>query len=393
MASVFATSQSRYWIASIRYWQPDHSRPRGGGWKQTTQSTKIPKEEPKEIAQAIADEYERTARKAQQAPDKKQFFENALARILELANVSPHKDETWSNWTDQWLAEQRGTASTVEKYRAGLSRLTEHLGERAKLSMRGLVHADLDGWYRAMVKDGLSVSTANQHFKTVRWCLERAKLHDLLDKNPAELVRMDESASHTKKPFSAAEVKKIFNHIAKHEHPEWRTACLFGLYYGLRIQDACGRAAEEISTAGRMQVITFVPMKKRRKGKPISLPLVGQLTGLRPGNGLITPYLAGMSNPSKVFSRILEDAGVQVSKSKGKGDGRDLADKTFHSWRHTTNTMLAAKGVDVRLRQLISDHESASMNARYTHPDLVAIQGALAPLAALVISDGAPARS
>jgi integrase len=78
-----------------------------------------------------------------------------------------------------------------------------------------------------------------------------------------------------------------------------------------------------------------------------------------------------------VFARILVAAGIVRKIRKGKGEGRDTADKSFHSWRHTCNTMLANTGADIRLRQLISDHETAAMNNRYTHPQISAMADAI----------------
>lgn len=382
MASVFTSKLSPYWIASIRFWVPDHSNPRGGRWKQTTQSTKILTSESKDVALAVAERFEESVREAPRSSNKKLFFESALLRILDAANVSMHKESSWKAFSAQWLSEQNGTESTKEKYKAGLDRLNAHLGDKATGSIREITHSDLDGWYKSMLEDGLAVATANQHFKVARWCLERAVLHELLEKNPAGLVKTKKEVSHGKKPFEPGEITKIMLHIEKKEKiKEWRVACLFGLYCGLRIHDAINRRREEISKVGKMLVITFTPQKKKGRGKPVTLPLVGELAKLKPGKGAITPQLSKLYNPSKVFARVLKDAGIKVKKIEASGDsGRDLSDKTFHSWRHTCNTMLAANGVDVRLRQLISDHESAAMNARYTHPDLQAMATAMAGL-------------
>lgn len=380
MASLRTSKKSRYWLACYRYWQPDATHPKGGQWRQSTQSTKVLLSEPKASALEAAKEIEQSARKALKATNHKAFFESALLRILDAVKVSPHRESSWANWSEQWLREQSGTASTVEKYAAGINRFSIYLEAKAKESLRVLEHCDLYGWYAAMKKEGLSVSTCNQHFKVVRWTLERARMHELIERNPCELVRLEEAAAHERKPFTADDIKSILGHIQKHENREWRTACLFGLYCGLRLQDAVSRRFDEIHEEGKMRVLRFVPQKKRRKGKGIALPLVGELAKLN-GEGLITPRLAEMRNPSKVFARILRDAGVKVNTTEGQGVGRDLSDKTFHSWRHTVNTMLANNGVDVRLRQLVSDHDSQGINARYTHPDLEAMAKALEPLA------------
>jgi integrase len=127
-----------------------------------------------------------------------------------------------------------------------------------------------------------------------------------------------------------------------------------------------------------------VPEKKSRKGVVVAVPLMGELTGLS-GKGLITPNLAAMtaSVASRNFIRLLDKAGVQRVISEKTGKGRSQSDKTFHSWRHTTNSMLVDAGVDQRVRQLICDHDSTKVSNVYTHASIETMAKALAPLTTL----------
>lgn len=353
-------------------------------------STKIPLDQPKSVARSVANEIERTSNEAYSesaAADPRQFFERALGRLLSAANAETVKTVAWKDWAEQWYSEQAGAEKTLDKYRGALDRFTAFLGARARASLRTITHEDCQGFYKGMVREGLSLATCGQLFKIIRWAFQRAQLHGHIDRNPASLVKMEEGAAYPKKPFTQEEVGKILAHIEAHEEDEWRIACLFGLFYGLRLKDAINRSFEEIHDENGIRVLRFVPKKKARKGREISLPLVGELAGLK-GQGRITPKLSRMSNPSKVFTRILKDAKIKVVMKKGTGEGRNQTDKSFHSWRHTVNSMLANNGVDVRLRQLISDHESQKMNAIYTHPDLEAIKTALGPIVKSVQPSG-----
>jgi integrase len=114
------------------------------------------------------------------------------------------------------------------------------------------------------------------------------------------------------------------------------------------------------------------------------VPLVGELNKLR-GRGKITPTLDAMSITvaSRHFSRLLDAAGIQRVKTKKKGEGRGITDKTFHSWRHTTNSMLVDAGVDQRVRQLICDHDSTKVSNNYTHASIETMAKALESLATL----------
>lgn len=383
MASVHRNSSSPYWTASVRIWIPHAEHPKGGFWRRSRRSTRILLTEKKSRAKAVAEEMERTENAARDATDIRSFFEQSVSRMLSAAGVVNSRFVTWSQWSQQWLSEQRGSSKTLDKYGSTLARFAAHLGARASDPLRTITHADCTSFYSDTEKSGLSPTTCTQLFKIIRWCLHRAQLHGHIERNPAALVHTDNTSSFVRKAFSVQEIRKIFEHIDNHEWREWRIACLFGLLYGLRLRDALNRKFEEISSEDRMRVIRFVPMKKQRRGKEIVLPLIGELASLN-GRGLITPHLSSMSNPSKVFSRILRDTGIKISVLIGTGKGRNQADKSFHSWRHTTNTILSNQGVDVRLRQLISDHESEAMNARYTHPALESMASALVPIASIL---------
>ena len=155
---------------------------------------------------------------------------------------------------------------------------------------------------------------------------------------------------------------------------------MFGLFYGMRIGDATRRRFDEIQDG----VLHFVPEKKSRKARVVSVPLMGDLASLR-GKGLITPTLAAMSASvaSRNFIRLLDKAGVERTISGKTGKGRRQTDKSFHSWRHTTNSILVDAGVDQRVRQLICDHDSTKVSNNYTHASIQTMAKAIEPLANL----------
>lgn len=62
---------------------------------------------------------------------------------------------------------------------------------------------------------------------------------------------------------------------------------------------------------------------------------------------------------------------------EGEGAGRATKNKSFHSWRHTINSRLVDAGVDMRVRQLICDHEYATVSAGYTHASLKTMADAI----------------
>jgi site-specific recombinase XerD len=337
-------------------------------------STRLPhKTTAKRVAKAVADEMERAGRETRQ-PDviDEHWAQSRIEAMLRLANVaSPRKSVSWSAAAAGWLEAKSAKPRSLEKYRTDIAHFTRWLGVRAGHDLRGITADDIADFRRSLAESGLAESTVVFTIKAVRSVLRRAVLLRQIDANPAELVSLQRTNGGTsRKTFARDEISAI---LAAAE-PEWRTACLFGFYYGMRIGDATRRRHEEIQDS----VLHFVPEKKSRKGVVVSVPLMGELTGLT-GKGLITPALASMtaSVASRNFIRLLDKAGVTRTISKQTGKGRRQTDKSFHSWRHTTNSLLVDAGVDQRVRQLICDHDSTKVSNNYTHASIETMSKAI----------------
>jgi len=373
MASVRKSSLSPFWLADLRIWKAVPGHPRGGYDCKTTKSTKLPATESKEHAQRLADEMERVGERPKGKPDRA-TFERLVDSLMRAAGVDvPKKETTWRAFSDTFLDESDAGTSTLTKYRGEVDQFTDFLGARSSHDLRDITHGDISAFYRGIVDSGRSANTARNTTKTVRAVLQRASLLGFIDSNPAALVRLKSAGeSSTREPFTRAEVGKILK-VAKGEE---RTAILFGLTFGLRAGDACRRAFGEITTLDGIRVISFVPEKKSRGGKKITLPLVGELKKLK-GKGLITPALAHNQHPGRFFNGIMAKAGIDRKTATGTGKGRATSAKSFHSLRHTISSWLMDTGADQRMRQLVCDHDDPKQNARYTHGSIRAMSAAI----------------
>ena len=367
MASVITVPKSPFWLARMRIWVTSPEYPRGGFWRTTMRSTRLPhKTTPKRAAKAVADEMERTGREARQpeAIDE-HWAQSRIEAMLRLANVAnPRKKTSWNVAAAGWLAAKAAKPRSMEKYRTDLAHFTRWMGVRAGHDVRGITPEDIVEFRQSLTDSGLAESTVVFTIKAVRSVLKRAVLLRQLDQNPADLLTLHRTDGASKrKAFTTAEIEAI---LAAADD-EWRTACLFGLHFGMRIGDATHRRYDEIQDG----VLHFVPEKKSRKAKTVSVPLLGELTNLR-GTGLITPRLSKLSASvaSRHFIRLLDDAGVARSVSAKKGKGRGMSDKSFHSWRHTINSLMLDAGVDQRVRQLVCDHDSTKVSNNYTHASI-----------------------
>ena len=333
---------------------------------------------PRRTAKRYADELERIGRELRDHIPDEVWMKASVAALMRAAGVKGStRRTTWEKAAQGYLGAKTAKPRSVASYRSHIQHFTDFLGQRYRHDLKSITPDDISEFYHGLLKRGLSARSAQQITKTVRAVFHRALHLREIEANPAALFRMSEDASPSgRKPFTQADIAAI---LAKAD-AEWRIACLFGLFYGMRLGDAIHRSYDEIEGG----TLRFMPEKKSRRGKVVAVPLVGELKKLK-GRGKITPTLDAMSITvaSRHFSRLLDAAGIQRVTTKKKGEGRGITDKTFHSWRHTTNSLLVDAGVDQRVRQLICDHDSTRVSNNYTHASLETMSKALNPLAAL----------
>jgi site-specific recombinase XerD len=367
MASLTTLPNSPFWLARMRVWVVAPEHPFGGFYRQTCRSTKLAKTSARRTAQRVADEMEQTARELRTATPDAAWFAARLESLMRSAGVSSaRRKTTWTAAAAGWLAAKDVRPRSIERYESDIEHFRRFLGVRAGHDLQAVTPEDVSAFYHGLQADGLSANSARAVTKTVRSVLERAHVLRLIPSNPAKLLRMAAGPDSSRQPFTRKEVSALLAWLDKEKLPEWRTACLFGLYFGLRVQDAVSRSFEEIRDIDGLRVIAFVPMKKTRRGRTIMLPLVGELADLR-GNGFITPKLAKRRHlASKDFSALLERSPIERDLAR-RGGRRMIAAKSFHSFRHTAASWMVDAGVDQRVRQMVCDHENAKVAAGYTH--------------------------
>ena len=76
------------------------------------------------------------------------------------------------------------------------------------------------------------------------------------------------------------------------------------------------------------------------------------------------------------FAAIMEKARIEGKRTQA-GGGRTLSSLSFHSLRHSFNSAMANAGVSSELRQKLTGHASAKMNAQYTHHELEELRAAV----------------
>jgi integrase len=167
---------------------------------------------------------------------------------------------------------------------------------------------------------------------------------------------------------------------------DWRTLILLGFYSGGRLGDLARLRWNAVDLVER--TLSFTQRKTDTKVKiPIHPQLHEALLALPAPDRSDAPLLptlydkpgTGRSGLSMTFRKIMTEAGIDggIAREKKGARGRNVSRLSFHSLRHSFNSVLANAGVPVEVRQLLTGHSSADMNAVYTHHEFGRVQAAI----------------
>ena len=403
MASVHKRSISKYWYASLRV--PMKVDPQTGRvleWKQTTKSTgqtergkaeraaQKMEEEMRKHAGAGSERSERLFGVLQKAADYavKDRLSEPLARQLmaEIYAESAGRElecYTVQGWLDEWVKrkEPKVSRSTMYLYKVAAKSFVEWLGERSTQRLELIRREDLIKFLEDAHKEGRSAKTANQYKKALGIAFRQATQSGLLLANPADgIENLPEEDSVDREPFSEREIAALVT-AAQHD-PEWRTVILIGAYTGLRLSNCTRMRWSDVNLEkGEIQI---QPVKQRRAVKrkkilriPLHNTLATALSTIPVSDDPVSflfPRLsqvsvAGRKGLTSEFKEIMKKAGIdrKVVRSRDQGHRREVAQKSFHSLRHASNSMMAEAGVSQELRREILGHTSDAMNDIYTH--------------------------
>ncbi len=376
-ASIRRHPNSQFWQA--QFWLYDAA---AGRWRRTMKSTKCSESK---AAQKVADEFQAFAFRA--APDRgtvRLTREDVLDVINDILKVAGHRpvveSRQWDEYSQEWLGLQKAriAARSLESYEGHVRMFTRWLAEEKTTALNVMGGDTFQDWYFDMIDEGRKPATVNNAVKTLQAIFDRARAEGFCPRNPAELVLRQYGTADIRQPFTPEDIAQILGHLRRTKQTDWLTVALLGICTGQRLQD-CANARWDQFAAATKKTPRLWHLTQGKGGKQVHIPIVEPLEShlaslqMRPGAPL-APSLAGLPTGgreqlSAQFSAILDAAGiVRHKREKAEGSkGQSFTDKTFHSFRHTTNTLLAEAGVPYEVRKDITGHSSAAMNERYTH--------------------------
>ncbi len=384
MATTYKRAESPFYFCSFR--APD------GRWlKKSTKQTD------KRKALEICLEWEKTSIAAKEKTLTTSQVRRVFNEMLAYAGDEPLEVFSIKDWCNEWIAikEKSHTANTGERYKKPILDFLEHLGPRCDLPLRSLTPKDIRTFRDSQREAGRAAVTTNFSHKTIASCLEAACRQGYIDKNPSQATGYLQTHREKieKGIFTADEVRAI---LAAVPSQDWYGVILLAYFTGLRLGDCL--SLEWINVDFQARAIRITPKKTARLGKSLTIPLHPNLEAFllkhpTAGNSNNTPVFPSLSKlsiggnrgASRVFQSIVQRAGVSnatLRESAGEV-GRQVKEKSFHSFRHGFVSALETAGADPAVRQRLAGHSSESQNLHYTHPEFRTMQAAIAQLPAL----------
>lgn len=367
------------------YWYCAYTMPNG---KRCFKSTK---EKNRDKAAEFCRTLERASRDAKNGSLTETRARELISEIVKHASGAPLKSYSAEEWFRHWLKgkEASRSAGTLLKYRHTIDSFIEILGDRAKSNIEHVTPRDVQRFIDGHVAGGKQPSTCNLELKNLRIPFNAARRQGLLVHNPAEAVEpFATKGGSVKRPFDFEQMAALVEAAAG----DWRGAILLAYYTGARLQDVANMRWESVDLES--QLISF---RAGKTDRCIAIPMHDALheflietAAPDSSKAFLFPSLAnrragGKSGLSMAFKRIMERARVSgevARKAKGQ-HGRIVNSLSFHSLRHSFNSIMANAGVSQEIRQKLTGHASPEMNKRYTHHELEPLRAAIGSIPAV----------
>ncbi len=335
----------------------------------------------------MADEWEALEKLAGEKRLTESQCRKVIAQMYERTVGEPLHFKTAREYLTEWVESKKNETELRAwlKYDQIVTDFLAHIGVKADRLLREITPADIRSYRDALKRKGLAAPTVNHAVKILRMPFKAAHDAGYIDINPntKNTVRpvKDEARNVEKDVFTGEQLSEL---VKAAPSEDWTGAILCGYYTGLRLRDIADLQWSAVDLEGRIIKVTT-----RKTGKTVTVPihlqfaawLNKQTRGI--GKAPVFPTLAGKAGGGKsglsmAFRRIMERAKIKGRLLReANGVGRSQSSLSFHSLRHGFVSPMANAGVAQELRQKLTGHASAEMNAQYTHHELESLRAAV----------------
>jgi len=367
------TGRSPYWYAVYR----DET---GRRLKKTTKLTS------KSKALEMAHVLQKAAKEARQQRLTEARARDLLSEILQGVNGEGLRTFTLAEWLNHFVKQKQKSRAdkTALRHEQVMNECVAFLGSRARLNIATITSKDIADWRDSRESRGLSPATLNGDITVLSAAFNAALRQGHISVNPCLAIEpVKDKAGVRKGTFTLGQITAL----GKTASGDWRGLILTAFYTGQRLGDCANLRWDQIDLASK--IIRFQPGKT---GGEIIMPLnpvladyLGRLAKSKADETFVFPSLAqrNISPLSKYFRKIMKRAGIEqrvIRERKAESGGRCVNALTFHSLRHTFNSILANAGIPEETRMALTGHTSREMNQRYTHRELAIYREAVSVL-------------
>jgi len=347
------------------------------------QSTKT---EDKREAKTIVEGWQRAADLARTGRLTESKAREVVNDILERTGKKRIYAPTVRVYLEDWLKKEKGTVSenAYGKKKLAVRLFLESLAGRAMLPIEDITESDIVGFRNNLLHEGRRARTVNSLVRDIlSKAFRDAQKTGLIRLNPLAGLKSIRSDPQVEKgTFSPDQIRRLIDAAER----DWKGAILAGFFTGARLSDLANLQWKNVDLAER--TITF---SQRKTDAIVKIPLHPDLENhflempsQDRGENPVFPDLAGRRTSgrkglSRDFSRIMKKAAIISGqlRARAKGVSRAVNALSFHSLRHSFNSVLVNAGVPQELRMKLTGHSSADMNAIYSHHELATIRAAI----------------
>jgi integrase len=341
----------------------------------------------RKLAQKMADEWEALEKLAGEKRLTESQCRKVIAQMYERTVGEPLHFKTAREYLTEWVESKKNETELRAwlKYDQIVTDFLAYIGVKADRLLREITPADIRSYRDALRRKGLAAPTVNHAVKILRMPFKAAHDAGYIDINPntKNTVRpvKDDVRNVEKDVFTREQLSEL---VKAAPSEDWTGAILCGYYTGLRLRDIADLQWSAADLERRIIKVTT-----RKTGKTVTVPIHPQFAAWLDkqtrgiGKAPVFPTLAGKAGGGKsglsmAFRRIMERAKIKGRLLReASGVGRSQSSLTFHSLRLGFVSAMANAGVAQELRQKLTGHASAEMNAQYTHHELESLRAAV----------------
>jgi integrase len=378
------TGRSPYWYAVYR----DET---GRRLKKSTKLTS------KSKALEMAHTLQKAAKEARQHRLTEARARELLGELLEGLNGESLPVYTLEQWLEHFVKQKQKSRAdkTALRYEQVKKDFVEFLGSRARLNIAAVSSKDIADFRDLRETQGLAPSTLNGDIAILSAVFNGALRQGHIRVNPCLAIEpVKDKTAARKATFTPAQVTAL---IGAADSEDWKGLISVAYYCGQRLGDCANLKWNQVDLTGEIKLIRFRQGKTGKEVPIVIHPALAKiLSALREqrkvvplssddDEAFVFPSLAGrnISPLSKHFRGLMAQAGIKqrvIRERDESGSGRRVNALSFHSLRHTFNSVLANAGIPEETRMALTGHTTRQMNQTYTHRELSIYRDAVAVL-------------